>query len=187
MAQAIVSIFKYQEGVEGAINELKDLNYNPAEFSVLMKDIKKGETLDDKTGATIAGGAISGAVTGGVLAGVAGLLVGLGVISFPGVGALLVAGPIASALGLTGATAAATTAAVTGVVGGGIIGALAGAGFSREDAVRYEEYIRAGGILLIIPTRDKRITEVRDIVSKHGATDVRQLELHSQTADYQLN
>lgn len=185
MAQTIVSVFKYQEGVEGAINELKDLNYDPAEFSVVMKDIRKGEEIEKNTGVDISKGAVSGAVTGGVLAGVAGLLMGLGIITLPGLGALMVAGPIASALGLTGAAATATTAAVTGVVGGGLIGALAGFGFSKEDATKYEEYIRAGGILLIIPTRDRRTDEVRDIVAKHGATDVRQLELHAQTAEYQ--
>lgn len=184
MAQTVVCIFKYQEGVEGAINELKDLNYDPAEFSVVMKDVQKAEEIEQNTGARMAKGAVSGAVAGGVLAGAAGLLMGLGVITLPGVGALLVAGPVATALGLTGAAATATTAAVTGAVGGGLIGALAGVGFSKEDAAQYEEYVRAGGILLIIPTRDRRTDEVRDIVSKHGATDIRQLELHAQTSEY---
>ncbi len=94
MAQTVVSIFKYQEGVENAINELKNLNYDPTGFSVVMRDVRKVEEIEENTGASVAKGAVSGAVTGGVLAGVAGLLVGLGIITIPGLGAIFVAGPI---------------------------------------------------------------------------------------------
>lgn len=185
MSQTIVSIFKYQEGVESAINELKDLNYNPAEFSVVMKDVRKRDEIQKNTGTDMAKGAVSGVVAGGVLAGIAGLLVGLGIVTIPGVGALLVAGPLASALGFTGAAATTTTAAVTGAVGGGLVGALIGLGFSREEAAEFEEYVRGGGILLIVPARDKRTQEVREILAKHGATDIRQLELHGDISKYQ--
>ncbi len=184
MAQTVVSIFRYQEGVENAINELQNLNYDPTEFSVVMRDVRKAEEIEENTGASVAKGAVSGAVTGGILAGVAGLLVGLGIITMPGLGTIFVAGPIATALGLSGAAATATTAALTGAAGGGLIGALAGYGFSSEDAARYEEFIRGGGIMLIVPTMDRRTDEVRSILSKHGATDVRQLELHASTASH---
>lgn len=184
VAQTIVSVFKYQEGVEAAIKQLKDLGYNPSEFSIVMKDVHKREEIENNTAANMTKGALSGALTGGILAGVAGLVVGLGLVTLPGLGAVVVAGPIATALGLTGAAATVTTATVTGAVGGGLIGGLIGTGFSREDAAKYEEFVRAGGILLIVPARDVRTDEVRDILAKHGATDIRQLDLHAQTSEY---
>lgn len=178
MAQVVVGVFKIQSNAEGAIQALKDLNYDPKDFSVVMKDITKAQEVESNTGASVAKGAASGAMTGGLLAGVAGLLVGLGIVTIPGLGALFVAGPIASALGLTGAAATTTTAALAGAAGGGLIGALAGLGFSHEEAVQYEEQVRGGGILLAVPVRDMRTKEVREVLTKHGATDVRQLELH---------
>lgn len=185
MAQTIVSVFKYQEGVESAINELKDLNYDPKGFSIVMKDVREAQEIEESTGVSAAKGAVSGAITGGVLAGVAGLLVGIGAITIPGLGGLLIAGPVAGALGLTGAAATTTSAALTGAAGGGLIGALAGIGLPKDEATKYEENIRGGGILLIVPTMDRRIDEVRGILSKHGATDIRQLDLHAETGMYE--
>jgi len=177
MAQTVVSIFKYKEDLESAINELKDLHYDPKQMSVVMKDIQEAETIEKSTGAQVSGGAVSGALTGGVLAGLTGLLVGIGVLTIPGLGAILVAGPIAGALGLTGAAATTTTGAIVGVVAGGLVGGLLAAGFSKEDAKKYEEEIKGGGMLLAIPTLNKRTDEVRDILKKHKAYDIRQLDL----------
>lgn len=179
MAQTVVGMFKYPERVESAVKELQGLGYDPKEFSVVMKDVQKMEEVAGDTGVSVAEGTKAGAVTGGLLGGLTGLLVGLGVVTLPAIGALLVAGPIAAALGLTGAAATTTTGAVAGVVGGGLVGALASYGFPQEEAAQFEEYIHGGGILLIVPTRDERSQEVRDILAKHEATDVRQLDLHS--------
>ena len=68
---------------------------------------------------------------------------------------------------------------------GGLVGALVSLGFSQQEAQEYEEFIRAGGILLIVPTRDRRTDEVRDILAKHHATDVRQLELSNNIEQFE--
>jgi hypothetical protein len=179
MAQTVVGMFQDQGHVEMAINELRDLNYDPTHFSVVMRDMRVATDIQANTGAQVANDTAQGALIGGVLAGVAGLLVGLGIITIPGIGALFVAGPIASALGLTGAAATTTSAAVTGAVAGGLVGALASIGFSQEDAQVYEERIRGGGILLIVPAQEQRVGEVQGIMTKHMATDIRSLELRT--------
>ncbi|CAN5145148.1 hypothetical protein BH09PAT2_BH09PAT2_04420 [soil metagenome] len=184
MAQTVVSIFKYKEDIENAINELKDLHYDPKQMSLVMKDIQKAESIEESTGAKVSEGAASGAVTGGILAGLTGLLVGIGAITIPGLGALLVAGPIASALGLTGAVATTTTGAISGAVVGGLVGGLLSLGFPQEVAQKYEEEIKGGGMLLVVPSLNKRTDEVRNILEKHKAYDIRQMDLPAGTEKY---
>lgn len=176
MAKTIVSIFQNSFDVEAAVKELDHLGYDTKKMSVVMKDIEKHEEIKD-TGVKVTEGATSGVVTGGALGGITGLLVGLGTITIPGVGPFLAAGPLAGALGLTGAAATTATGAVTGAVAGGVLGALMSLGFPDEEAKVYEEKIRAGGILLIVPTMDERTDEVREVVNNHHARDVRQLDL----------
>lgn len=176
MAQSIVSMFKYHKDVEEAVKELDHLGYNTKEMSVVMKDIEEKKRMDNM-GVQVSEGAASGVVTGGILGGVAGLLVGLGTLTIPGLGPLLAAGPLATALGLTGTAATTTTGALAGAVAGGIAGALISLGFPPEEAKRYEEEIKAGGILLMVPTLDERTNEVRTVLNKHNARDIRQLDL----------
>lgn len=147
-----------------------------------MKDVRTAEEIENNTGTTVAKGAASGAATGGILAGVAGLIVGISGLVLPGVGPFLVAGPVATALGLTGVAATTTTGAVTGALAGGLIGALTSLGFTDEQAQKYEEHIRGGGILLIVPSRDKRAPEVKSIMTRHSASDVADLDLHENVA-----
>lgn len=176
MAQTVVGVFTQENDVKTAINELKNLEYDPKKMSLLMKDIRKTEGVTH-TGVNVAEGATSGVVTGGALGGLTGLLVGLGLITIPGIGAVLIGGPLAASIGLTGAAATTASAAATGAVAGGVVGALASLGFPDEEVAQYEEEIKAGGILLAVPTLDDRTDEVRDIMNDAHAKDVRQLNL----------
>ncbi len=184
MATSVFGIFKYENDAESAINELKDLNYDPKDITIVMKDLHKAENIQSNTGAQAAQGAATGAVAGGAIMGLAGFLVGVGAITIPGIGALLVGGPLATALGLTGVAATTTTGIVTGAAAGGLAGALINLGFSQTEAQEYEEQIRGGGILIAVPARDSRTNEVRNILEKNKASGVRQLELPS---DVQVN
>ncbi|MFA5136433.1 MAG: low temperature-induced protein [Patescibacteria group bacterium] len=177
MAVTVFGIFKNEIDAEAAIKKLEALNYSPKDLSVVMKDVKKTEGDNPTAVESLSKGALAGAVAGGAAVGLAGLLVGIGAVTIPGIGGLLVAGPVATAFGLTGAAAATTTGAVTGLVAGGFVGALVNLGFSQSEAQQYEEEIRGGGILLAVPTRDMRTAEVRKILEDHNASGVRQLEL----------
>lgn len=77
---------------------------------------------------------------GMALGGTAGLLAGLGAFVLPGIGAVVAAGWLASAL----------TGAVTGGAAGGIIGALIESGISDNDAGQFADGIKRGGTLLTI-------------------------------------
>jgi len=182
MAVTVIGMFQNQRDSENAIEELKDLGYDPKEMSVVMREARKAEEVAQNTGVQVGQGAASGATAGGAIGALAGLLVGIGAITIPGLGPLLVAGPIATAFGLTGAAAATASGAVGGALAGGLLGALVGVGIPKEEAQRYEEQIRAGGILLAVPSRDVRRDEVKDTLPRHHATDIRQLDLPADPA-----
>lgn len=177
MAVTVIGMFKNQKDSENAIEELKDLGYDPREMSVVMKEVRQAQEVARNTGVNVGESAATGATAGGVIGAIAGLLVGIGAITVPGLGPLLVGGPIATALGLTGAAATTTTGAVSGMLAGGLLGALVGLGIPKEEAQKYEEQIKAGGVLLAVPSRDARRDEVKNSLSRHNASDIRQLDL----------
>jgi uncharacterized membrane protein len=170
MAKTILGIFNESDNAEYAINELKDEGYNPKDMSIVMKDRREGERLADDTGADVAGGAVSGAASGAVLGGLAGLLASFVI---PGLGAFFIGGPIAAALGLTGAAASAASGAATGALAGGLLGALTGLGLTEDEARTYEESINEGGILVAVPARNNEESVVESILSEYGASNIK--------------
>jgi hypothetical protein len=98
-----------------------------------------------------------------VVGGALGLLAGIGALAIPGVGPLIAAGPIVSALAGLG---------VGGAVGG-FTGALIGMGIPEYEAKRYEGRLQKGGILLSVhcDTSDE-IKSAKEIMKRTGAEDV---------------
>ncbi|HMH64432.1 MAG TPA: hypothetical protein VK515_02525 [Rhizomicrobium sp.] len=96
---------------------------------------RDGDGRDDR-GQTINRTAGIGAALGGA----AGLLAGLGAFVLPGIGAVVAAGWLVSAL----------AGAVAGGAAGGVVGALIEAGISENDAAGYADGVRRGGTLVTI-------------------------------------
>lgn len=172
-----LGIFSSRTNAEEAIEELERAGYDSKQISVMMKDSREAQVIATNTGAHVAEGTASGATTGGLIGGIAGLLVGIGAISIPGIGALFIAGPIAAALGLTGATATTVSGALTGALAGGIVGGLVNLGVPEATAQVYEERIKAGAVLLtvIVPQEDNN--RVRKIMEAHGADEIQVVSL----------
>ncbi len=177
MSKMNLGVFSSRLQAEEAIGELERAGYDPKGISVMMKDNSEAQEVAHNTGANVAGKTAAGATTGGVLGGIAGLLVGIGAISIPGVGALLIAGPVAAALGLTGAAATTVSGALTGALAGGIVGALVSIGVPEETAQVYEDRIKEGGVLVAIPTREGEGNKVREIMEAHGADQIQSISV----------
>lgn len=173
MSTMILSLFQDRGLAEHTINELEARGYSPKEMSLVMKSQKDATYLEHETGADVAGGAATGATTGGIIGGIAGLLIGVGAIAIPGIGGILIGGPLAAAFGLSGAAATTASGALTGAVAGGLIGALMGLGVPKEEAHAYEEGIKQGGILLAVPARVGDEEEVYRVLEEHDATNIR--------------
>lgn len=180
MDKTLFALFDNRKDVERIINRLKDDGYDPEDISLVMKDTRNARDIGLDTGADIASGAVSGATTGAILGGLAGLL---SVFVLPGLGAFFIGGPIATALGLTGAAATTASGAVTGAAAGGLIGALDGLGLSREDAREYESRVKEGAILIAVPVRADEEPEVRTIFEEYGASNIKSVEFNKTRPD----
>jgi hypothetical protein len=184
MNKTVLGVFTDRGEAEHAIEEFEVKGYNPKDISIIMKDRKEAHNVAFRTGASVAESTVSGAATGGVLGGLAGLLIGIGAIAVPGIGALFIAGPIAAALGLTGAAATTLSGALTGALAGGLVGVLVGIGIPEEDAREYEKHIQEGGILVLVPARMGEEEDVRGIFASHGAMQIRAITDTERTEEY---
>src|ERR1700733_6868110 len=142
---SIFGIYTSRQGVEAAVQALRDANFRGSDISILapenlgdIRDIGTVKSTKAPEGATA--GASSGAVIGGVL----GWLVGIGALAIPGIGPFIAAGPIVAGLAGAGAVG----------VAGGIVGALVGFGIPEYEAKRYEGRVKHGGILLSVHCDD---------------------------------
>lgn len=171
----VLGVFHDESDAEDAVKHLKDEGYDPKDISLVMKDKDQEGRVARKTGTDTVGGAVQGATTGGMIGALAGLLTGLGVIAIPGVGPFLAAGPIATALGLTGAAATTVSGAAAGAAAGGLIGALTSLGLSMDDAKLYEQQVNEGNILLVVPAGSGTTAGVRSILEMHHAEEIRAL------------
>jgi len=100
--------------------------------------------------------AAAAAGTGAWVGGLFGLLVGAAFLVLPGLGPVIVAGPLSAALlgGLEGALAGA-------VLGG----ALVGWGVPKEQAIKYETQVKAGKFLVIYRGNSQDAARARNLLA----------------------
>lgn len=162
-----IGVFTTHVAAESALNELKEFGVKDTDLSyVYIND--KGNVQDGKVGGKVGHGVAVGATAGAVLGGTLGLVVANGIL--PGLGSLIVAGPLASLLGFSGAAGAAVAGAATGAAAGGFVGALTTMGIDKRDVELYEGHVRRGDILVIARGTP---ASTEDIFLNHGAIDVR--------------
>lgn len=156
MQNNIFVLFKSRSHAESAINHLHHTLHIPADqISYIYKDhhgekvTREGDGTDTNTTGE---GALTGATTGGAIGAVIGL-VGVAGLLGP-LGPVVVAGPLATALGITGAIGAVVGTGLTGAALGGIVGALTAMGVSETVAREYEVRVDAGDVLVSIHTDD---------------------------------
>jgi Heat induced stress protein YflT len=175
MSRSIIGIFNNSNDAENAVKELKSIGYSSDDISIIARETEEIKTLRENTSTagSVADGAVTGTVTGAGVGALAGLLIGAGILALPGIGGILIGGPIAAALGLTGAAATTMSGAVTGGVAGGIIGALVGMGVSETDAESYSKRIAQGQILLAVRVRDTSDDLPHNIFIANNAEDIK--------------
>jgi hypothetical protein len=171
--KTVIGLFETREEVQDAVERLKDEGFEAKDISLMMRNTEDAEIIQNDTGANVAGGTVSGLTTGAVIGGLAGLV---SAIAIPGLGAFFIGGPIAAALGLTGAAASTVSGAATGALAGGLLGALTGLGLSEEDAQVYETRVREGAILAAVPVGNRDEHYVRRIFEDYNASDVKTID-----------
>ncbi|XZE42856.1 hypothetical protein SH467x_002394 [Pirellulaceae bacterium SH467] len=157
----VIGAFRTHAEAQEAVNELLAIGLDHNQIGVIAKRLNGdasrpigGISPDDSTE-----GAAMGAATGAALGLGAGALWGLAVVAgmLPAIGPVIAGGTFAALL----------ASAATGATAGGVVGALTGFGLSVEDAEHYEQELDSGRV--VVTVRTDRVSEVQQILRKHGA------------------
>lgn len=162
--RTVVGMFETREAAEEAIQHLLASGFHRDQVGVAMRDHRTAEEIAEHTGAEDMSteGATAGAISGAGVGALIGLALVGSTIAIPGIGPLLVGGPLAA--GLTGAG--------IGAAGGGLIGGLIGAGIPEEEAREYSERIERGHILVSVQCEESMVPRAREILVEEGARSV---------------
>jgi hypothetical protein len=159
----VFGIYLTRSGAETATELLSRSGFPVLDISILLPERQGMRDFGTEKATKAPEGATTGAGSGAVLGGTLGLLAGMGALAIPGIGPLIAAGPIMSALAGTG---------VGGAVGG-VTGALIGMGIPEEEAKRYEGRVAKGGILLSVDCdTSEEIDRAREIMERSGAENI---------------
>ncbi len=168
MTTTITRLFDSRSDAQHAVKSLEAMGIARDDISV----VASGQDNDDGTsdghgiGDVNEDGDVSrGASTGAVIGGVGGLLAGLGLLAIPGLG------PVVAAGWLVTAVAGAGLGAAGGAATGSIVGALRHAGHSEEDANVYAEGVRRGGTLLSARVPDDLASQIEASLRQYNSVD----------------
>ena len=163
MAKTVVGLYESSDRAQRAIEDLVDAGFRREEISLTARSEEHGHVEGVGGHETEAGsGAATGAGIGAGVGGIGGLLVGLGLLTIPGLGPIVAAGPLAATLAGMGVGAAA----------GGLVGGLVGLGIPEEDADRYAEGVSRGGYLVIVNAPDAEAERAADILDRYDPLDI---------------
>ena len=161
---SVVAIYDSHSHVEKAVTELQRSGFDMKKMSVVGKDYHTDEHVVGyyTTGDRMKYWGKLGAVWGGFW----GVLIGAGAFAIPGIGPVLVAGPlVASIIGaLEGAV----------VVGGltAVGAALVSIGIPKDSVVKYESALKADKFILLAHGTAAEVAKARDIIETTHPTEL---------------
>ena len=103
------------------------------------------------------------AATGAAFGGLLGVLVGAPLLAIPGVGPLLLAGPIATGM--------------TGALVGGFLGSMSGWGVHADHVAEYQRKVEKGKVLVIATGNPRQIADAERILQQTHPIEMR---LHAE-------
>lgn len=160
---AVFGIYRTRTEVEAAVDKMRRIGFRNTDISVLFSENAGTKDFAHEKNTKAPEGVAAGAGSGAIIGGALGWLVGIGLLTIPGVGPFIAAGPIMTALAGVG---------VGGTVGG-IMGALIGMDVPEYEAKRYEGRIREGGILLSVHCDNSEWTKrAKETLEQTGAVDI---------------
>lgn len=160
MDQTVAGIYDDIRQAHRVVQDLVGHGFPHRSISLVTRD-EKGEyakLLEHNQPDSLAKESAGG---GAVIGGLTGLLIGLGALTIPGIGAAVAAGPL---FGIVGAGVGALT--------GGIVGALVDVGVPEQTAQYYAEAVRRGATLVLVSTDPKLVDRATQIVNRHEPTNV---------------
>ena len=141
IASSVVAVYPDHAAAEGAVRQLHEAGFELGDLSIVGRDFQE---TDEPCGLVSRGDYVkAGAETGSLFGLLSGLCIGAGFLVLPGLGLVVVAGPIASALlaGIEGALGEPRWAAWRALVGWYV---------PKDRAIKYEEQVKGGKFLVFV-------------------------------------
>ena len=156
--ETVVAIYDTHEAAEAAVKELQAAGFNMRQLSIVGSDYHTEEHVLGyyTTGERMKKWGGFGAFWGSIW----GLLFGSALFVLPGVGPLLLAGPVVAALvaALEGAVLVGGTSA--------LVAALVGLGIPEHEALQYEVELKAGKFMLMVHGTAAEAERAREILQQ---------------------
>jgi hypothetical protein len=150
MMKIVVGLLDSQAEAQKAVEELANSGFRREDIGMLVVAPGADKIVND-------------AAKGVFLGSLAGLLIGAATMMIPGIGWVMVAGPVGTIL----------LGTALGAAAGGVIGALRSKGVPEKDAQFYAEGVRRGGVLITVSARtDESAKRAEEILKRHGAVDL---------------
>ena len=170
---AVIAVYNTHDDAEAAIQELQRSGFDMKKLSVVGKDFVTDEQV---VGYYNAGDRMKywgkwGAFWGGLW----GLLVGAAFFWVPGIGPLLVAGPVVA--WIVGALEGAVVVGGLSVLGA----ALYSIGIPKDSILTYETAVKADKFLLVAHGNAEEATKAKEILSTTQASELTQHTTESET------
>lgn len=161
----VITIVNTHSEAENLVKMLKKEQYDVSKISILGKGYHSEEHVAGfyNTGDRVKNWGKTGAFWGGIW----GALFGAGMFWLPGVGALMVAGPIVATV--VGAVEGALVTGGAGAIGG----ALASIGIPKDSIVKYESAIKADKFLVLVHGDAEDIVIARTILADYQAEHIK--------------
>jgi hypothetical protein len=142
VASSVAAVYADQSAAERAVRQLHEAGFDLGELSIVGRDV---EVTEEPYGLVGRGAYVkAGAEAGSLFGGLSGLCIGAAFLALPGIGPVVVAGPLAAALlaGIEGALA--------GTALGSLAGALVGWDVPKDRALKYEKQVKGGKFLVFV-------------------------------------
>lgn len=159
-----IAVIDDHQQVKSALDGLLNAGFDAAQISVVGKDHPSDKQIHGyvTTGDQMKFWGVQGAFWGGIT----GILIGSGLLFVPGLGPLIVAGPILSAI-VGGLEGAAGLAGIEAVFAG-----LFHLGFSKDGLALYEKQLKAGKSLLLVHGDKDQVIRAKEVLTNGGIVDV---------------
>lgn len=175
--KTVIAYFTDRLDSENAFRELEKQEYNPETLSIMQK--KKDDILITSGEAGhIIHAATTSLLVGVFLGGILGALVWYGTLPIPGFQNVLIGRYISGGWGLPGVWSQIVSAGITLGIVMGVFGGLIGLSIPREKSHIVEEKIKDEGTILALASQSAgKISEIKNILEKHNASQIRTLSM----------
>ncbi len=162
--QCVVAVFDEVAAAKAAVMARERSGFAERQVSLVTHAVKEDIPLHQEAELEFGDEGVKNAMKGAGLGGLFGTLIGSPLLLVAGLGAAVIAGPLALA--------------ATGAVIGGFLGGMSGWGVHTDHLEEYEERVRAGKVLVIVSGDADNVADAERILTGTEAVEVR---THAET------